>query len=138
MALQHFAKESLGSSLVPAFSDQDIQHIAMLIHCSPQVELYSLNLHEEFVNMPSITQSAPLASDRAGVFRSELETPEADGLVENGDPPFSQQILDISKAQGEAVVQPHGMTDNFGRKSVASVAGAHESIVADHADCPST
>ena len=33
MDLQHFAKESLGSSLVPAFSDQDIQNIAILIHC---------------------------------------------------------------------------------------------------------
>ena len=68
LTLQHFAKESLGSSLVPEFSDQDIQHIAILIHCSPQGELYSLNLHEEFVNMPGVAQSTPLASDRAGVF----------------------------------------------------------------------
>ena len=113
MTLQHFAKESLGSSLVPAFSDQDIQHIAILIHCSPQVKLLTLNLHEEFVNMPGVTQSTPLASDRAGVFRSELETPEADGLVGDDDPPFSQQIFDISIAEREPVVEPNGTTDDF-------------------------
>ena len=138
MDLQHFAKESLGSSLVPAFSDQDVQNIAILIHCSPEVKLLTLNLHEDFINMPSVTQSVSVAFDRAGVFRSELETPEADGLVGDDDPPFSQQILYISKAQREPMVQPHGMTDNFGRKSVASVAGFHEPIVADHTDCPST
>ncbi len=54
MALQHFAKESLSSSLVPAFSDQDIQNIAILIHCSPEVKVLTLNLHEEFVNMPGV------------------------------------------------------------------------------------
>ena len=113
LALQHFAKESLGSSLVPAFSDQDIQNIAILVHRSPQVKLLTLNLHEDFIHMPGVTQSTPLASDRAGVFRSELETPEADGLVGDDDPPFSQQILDISKAQGESMVEPNGMTDDF-------------------------
>ena len=121
MTLQHFAKESLGSSLVPAFSDQDIQHIAILIHCSPQVELYSLNLHEEFIHMPGVAQSTPLASDRAGVFRSELETPEADGLVGDGDSPFSQPILDISKAQRETMVEPNGMTDDFTWKPMSLV-----------------
>ena len=113
MDLQHFAKESLGSSLVPAFSDQDIQNITILIHCSPQVKLLTLNLHEDFINMPGVTQSTPLSSDRAGVFRSELETPEADGLVGDDDPALSQQILDVSKAQRETMVEPNGMTDDF-------------------------
>ena len=113
LTIQHFTKESPGSSLVPVFSDQDVQNIAILIHCSPQVELHSLNLHEEFVNMPGVAQSTPLASDRAGVFRSELETPEADGLVGDDDPPFSQQILHISKAQGETMVELNCMTDDF-------------------------
>ena len=121
LALQHFAKESLGNSLVPAFSDQDIQNIAILIHCSPEVKLLTLNLHEDFINMPSVTQSTPLTSDRAGVFRSKLETPEADGLVGDDDLAFSQQILDISKAQGESMVEPHGMADDFTWEPMSSI-----------------
>ena len=70
LTLQHFAKESLGSSLVPEFSDQDIQHIAILIHCSPQGELYSLNLHEEFVNMPGVANRPRLRLIERAYFRS--------------------------------------------------------------------
>ena len=121
LALQHFAKESLGSSLVPAFSDQDVQNIAIRIHCSPEVKLLTLNLHEDFINMPSVAQSAPLASNRAGVFRSELETPEADGLVGDDDPPFSQQILDISKAERETMVEPDGVADDFSWETMFSI-----------------
>ena len=135
LALQHFVKEPLGSSLVPTLGHQNIQDIAVLVYRSPQVELLTLNLHEDFVNMPGITQPTSLASDRAGVFGSELETPEADGLVGDDDPSFGEQIFHIPKAESEPMVQPHAVANDFGRKTVASVAGFHEPIVADCTDC---
>ena len=88
---------------------------------SPEVKLLTLNLHEDFINMPGVAQSAPLASNRAGVFRSELETPEADGLVGDDDPPFSQQILDISKAERETMVEPDGVADDFSWETMFSI-----------------
>ena len=138
LSLQDLAEEALSSSHVASLRDQDVENISVLIHRSPQVKLLTLDLHEDLVNMPGITQSTPLASDRAGVLRSELETPEADGLVGDDDPPLSQQIFHISKAQGESMVEPHAVADDCGRKTVASVAGFHERIVADPADRSST
>ena len=38
---------------------------------------------------------------------------EADCLVGDDDPSFGQQILDVSKAECESVVEPDGMTDDL-------------------------
>jgi hypothetical protein len=63
LSLQHLAKEPFSSSLVPLFRYQNVERIAVLIHCSPKVQLLSPNLHEQLVNVPSIAQSALLSSD---------------------------------------------------------------------------
>ena len=41
--------------------------------------------------------------------------------------------VDVSGAQGELVVQPYGMTDDFGRESVTTIAWSslHLDILAD-------
>jgi hypothetical protein len=49
---------------------------------------------------------------------AEFETPEADGFIRDRD----EEILNISKAQTETVVQPDGVVDDFGWKSISAVA----------------
>ena len=131
LALQHFAKEAFSSLLVSSLRHQNIENIAVLIHCSPKVELLSLNLHEQLIDVPDVAQSALLLSDRARVSWPELLTPEADCLVGDDDPSFGQQILDVSKAECEAVVEPHGMTDDLGRESMVLVPYFHSAILAE-------
>ncbi len=121
MALQHFAKEAFSSLLVSSLRHQNIENIAVLIHCSPRVELLSLNLHEQLIDVLDVTQSALLLSDRARVSWPKFLTPEADCLVGDDDPSFGQQILDVSKAECEPVGQPKGVTDDFGGESMALV-----------------
>ena len=50
-------------------------------------------------------------------------TPLPNGLVGDRDPTLGQQVLGIAKAQTEAVVEPHGMTDDLGQESIAMIAG---------------
>jgi hypothetical protein len=40
--------------------------------------------------------------------------------VADNDAPFSEQILDVAKAEMEAQVQPHGMRDDLGREAVTA------------------
>ena len=63
----------------------------------------------------------------------KLLTPVSGRFIGHDDAAFRQQILDISEAQGEAVVQPYGMTDDLGRKSVTTIAGLslHPDILPD-------
>jgi hypothetical protein len=56
-----------------------------------------------------------------GVLRSELDTPQPDRFVADSNTSLGQQIFDISVAQGEAVVEPHRVTDNLRWKPVSLV-----------------
>ena len=81
----------------------------ILIHGSPQVELLTLlDLHEDLIDVPGVTQPALLTSEFASVLRSELQAPETDRLLRNRDPAFDEQIFHIPNAQGESMVEPHG------------------------------
>ena len=135
LALQHFTKEPFRSSLVPLFRHQDVESVAVLIDSTPEIELFSLNFHEDFVDVPSMAQPALPSSDRPGIFRPKLQAPEPNYLVGDRDATLGEEILHIAEAEREPMVEPNSVTDNLRRKSVASVAGFHAPIVADHADC---
>ena len=113
LALQHVAKEPLSSPLVSSLRHQNVENIAVLIHSSPQVELLSLDLHEQLIDVPDVAQPALLLSDRAGVSWPELQTPETDCLVGDDDPSFGQQILNVTKAESEPMVKRDGVADDF-------------------------
>tara|TARA_B100000949_G_scaffold85202_1_gene76100 strand:+ start:258 stop:482 length:225 start_codon:yes stop_codon:yes gene_type:complete len=52
--LQHLAKETFGGSFVPALGHQNVENIAILINCLPQVDLPSSDPHEQLINMPNV------------------------------------------------------------------------------------
>ena len=57
LPLECSAKEAFSSPAVPAFCDQNVVHIPILVDRPPQVESLSSDRDEEFINMPNITQS---------------------------------------------------------------------------------
>ncbi len=84
--------------------------------------------NEHFVHVPDVTESTLSSPQSAGVFRSKFPAPGSNAFVGYGDATLREQILDISKAQSEAMVQPDGMADDLGWESVSAVAwclGAH-------------
>ena len=68
----------------------------------------------------------------------KLQAPEPNCLVGDRDATLGEQILDITEAEREPMVEADSMADNLGRKSVTSVAGFHSPTVADNADCALT
>ena len=78
------------------------------------------DLHEQLIIVPDVAQSTLLLSELSSVFRSELPTPESDRFVSDNDATLGQQILHVSKAEWEAVID-NGVADNFGRKTMASI-----------------
>ena len=59
----------------------------------------------------------------AGILRAERPAPVADGLVGDGDSTLRQEVLDVSEAQAEPVVQPDGVADDLGWEPMTAVAG---------------
>lgn len=57
----------------------------------------------------------------ASVFGSKLDEPQPDRLITGRDTLLCQQVLDITKAQVEAVVDPYRITDDAGVKGMSFV-----------------
>jgi hypothetical protein len=86
--------------------------------------------------MPLVSWSRPSPTELLGVGCAELPTPEADGLVADLDPALGEQLLDITLAQVEPVVEPDGVADDLGGEPMATVQGGidgHRPILPKHA-----
>lgn len=59
--------------------------------------------------------------ESSGIYCSELDASEANGLVADCDPAFSQEILDIAVTEVESIVEPEGVADDIWRNSVTFV-----------------
>ncbi len=66
--------------------------------------------------------TAPLQP--TSVFQTELHAAEPDRLIRNRDAAVSEEIFHVSIAHAESVVQPHGVADDLGAKSISAVARA--------------
>ncbi len=53
-ALEQFAEDLLRCTLVPSALRQDIQHVALLVNCPPQVVPLPVDLEEDFIQMPLV------------------------------------------------------------------------------------
>ncbi len=129
--LQNLAKEAFGGSPVSVACDQDMQDVAVLVHRSPKIMTFATDCDEHFVHVPDVAESTLSSPQSTSKGWSELAAPGSNGFVGYGDAPRREQVLDISKAQSEAIVQPDGITDDLGWKAVTSIQGFHRSIVAD-------
>jgi len=85
---------------------------------------------EDFVDVESVAVALVLSFQAAGINCSELDAPEADRFSGYSDTPFGEQVFDIAMAEIEPVVEPDGITDDVGWKSVALI-GIHQLILAN-------
>jgi hypothetical protein len=56
-------------------------------------------------------------------------------FIGDGDITFGEQFFDLTEAEAETMVQPDGMTDNFGEKTIALVGGIFGFHAAQSAKC---
>ena len=121
LVFQGLAKEAFGSFLVSVACDQDIEHVAILIHRSPKIMALAADRDEQLVYVPDIAETTLSPPQSAGIRWSKLPAPGSNGFVGYGDATLCEKVLDIAKAQSEPMVQPDGMTDDLGWKAVASI-----------------
>ena len=107
MPFQQFPKEPYRGATIPARLHQDVEHVAVLVHRAPEILLAAVERDEELVEVPRVALLTAPAPQRPGIVRAERQAPLADGLVADGDPPLSQEILDVAETEAETVIQPH-------------------------------
>jgi hypothetical protein len=117
LAFQQPTKEALRCTLIATGLNKNIDYVSVLV----EILSLALDSHEEFVQVPSVTQAALSSLECPGVLGAERLTPLSDGLVGDYDPALRQKVFNISEAQAESVIEPDGMADNIRRKSVSLI-----------------
>ena len=102
--------------------------------------LFAANLHEHFINEEGIAVTLMLSLQAPGVFRSKLDAPKANGFIADRNSAFSQEIFDIAVAEIESIVQPYGVLDDSGWKSVTLVYShariiKHKQLICQYTKC---
>jgi hypothetical protein len=120
--LEQLAKEPRGGVAIPAGLGQDVDDLGVLVDGPPKVLTLATNRHGEFVEMPRVADRSGPMSKPPGAREAEGLAPGADGFVRDGDATVREEVFDVAEAQGEAVVEPDGVADDGGRKSVARIA----------------
>ncbi len=131
LPVEHPAQEPFGRFLVAAVLHEDVEHESVLVHRPPQPVFPAFDLELHLVQVPFASRGAPMAAQTGGEGRAKRAAPEPDCFVADPDAPLRQQVLDVAVAQGEPEVQPHGMTDDLGRKPIARYSGSRAGVAGE-------
>jgi hypothetical protein len=122
-AFEQLAEELLRGLLVPATLDENVQHVAVLIHGTPQVMPDPINGEKHLVQVPFIPWPRSPAPELIGIGLSEFPAPLPYCFVGDDDSAGEQQLFHIPLAQAEAAVEPDAMADDLSRKPMMFVWG---------------
>ena len=118
---EQLAHQLPGRGLVPPALDQDVQHLAFVVHRSPEVHPLAGDAHRHLIEVPARARPCAALPKAPGDGRAELQHPAPDRLVGDVEPSFGQQVLDIAEAEREPDIQPDGVLDDHGWEPVAGV-----------------
>jgi hypothetical protein len=97
---------------------QHIEFGTMLVDCSPQQIRPAAQRHEHLVQMPSAARPGPRRFCVAGEFSAKFVAPATDRFVCDYDTTLAQQLVDVARAQAQAVpeIPPNCAADDDGGK----------------------
>src|SRR3954451_10227329 len=116
-ALQQLAKEALGCFGIAPALYRDVEHVAVLVHGTPEIVLLATDAQKHLIHEPFVARPWPTPLQRVGKQPTEAQTPIADALVADHDATGSEDGLDLAQAEAEAVIQPHRVLDDLGWKA---------------------
>src|SRR5438552_17349849 len=122
LAAQQSSKESFRGALITARLNQDVDHVAVLIHGTPEILLLAVDSNEDLVQVPSIAEAALTPPQFSGIVRTELLTPESNRFIRDDDSAFGEKVLDVTEDQAETMVNPDGLADDFWRETITVIA----------------
>jgi hypothetical protein len=123
--------------LKPPLLHQDVEHLAVLIHCPPQIMPYLVDRDEHFIQMPLITWPETPATEGIRIRLAKLAAPLADRFVRHEDTTDEQELFDVAMAEREAEREPDRVANDLAWESMMFVGigggrGRHSSSISSH------
>ena len=76
---------------------------------------------QSLINEEGIAEASVFSLEPPGVLGTELDAPRTDRLIANQDAARGQQILYVTSAHVEPVIEPNGVLNDLRRESVTFV-----------------
>jgi hypothetical protein len=123
---EELPEELLGGVRVAPPLHQDIEHVAILVDGAPEIVPLPVNGEKDFIQVPLVARLGPAPAKPIGVGLSKLPAPIPYRFMRHRDTTFGHEFLDIAVTEGKAVVQPHTVANDLGRKPMTLIqVGGH-------------
>src|SRR5919202_780845 len=120
-AFEQLAEKLLRGLLIPAALHQNVEYVAVLIHCPPQVVAFFVNGNAHLIQVPFVTRTRTAPTQCLRIGLAALPAPFADGFVRDDDAADAQEFFYVAVTQREAKIQPDSVADDLPRKPMMFV-----------------
>src|SRR5690606_38978372 len=104
---------------IPAGLHEDIERVAIGVNRPPEPVLPATNWNDDLVQMPLVRRRGPVTPDTIGEMRAKPVDPQPDGFAADDHAALCQKVLDVGRAQSEAMIGPDGISDDLAGKAEA-------------------
>ncbi len=89
---------------------------------------FDVDIYEYFIHAEGASEALMFSFQSPGIFCAELDAPEPNALIADGDSSLGEQVFNITMTEIESVVQPDCLADDFGGESMTLVC-IHRQII---------
>jgi hypothetical protein len=101
-SFEQLAEKPLRSMLGAAVLHEDIQHIPILIHSSPEGMVLASNREHDLIQMPCITTMRATTAQLVGIHLPEFQTPLPHRFRGHDNSTLCQKLFDIAKTRARS------------------------------------
>ena len=130
---QQASKECFGCLSITVFLQEDVKHSALFVHRPPEPVFNSTNDNVHLIQMPPGTPTGFPVTSFLSQEWGEFDVPLAKGFVDDVNSSLVEQLLNITLAEREAVVEPQGVPNDTQRKTVTIGLTVSHSLSPDQA-----
>ena len=96
---------------------EDVERVAIGVNRPPEPVFSAAYRDDDLVQMPLVRRPRPIPPDAGGKLRAKAVNPKPDALAADDHAALCQKVLDVSRAQGKAVIGPDGIGNDLTGKA---------------------
>ena len=129
LTIQGLAEKPFGRSTTSHPSHQNIDHVTILIHRSPEVVELPEDLDEDLIHMSDVAQPTLPTAQVPSEGGTEFAAPQSARFVGDCDATLGEKVFDIPEAEGGPMIEPPSVTVDLKWEAVTSIQRFHRSSV---------
>ena len=107
---------SIGASL---WLNENIKDVAVRVDRPPKPVFSAVDWDDDLIQVPFVARDRSVAPDAIGKVTAKAVHPFSDRFPADRHTPIGEKILDIRRAEREAMIDPDGICNDFTRETVA-------------------